>query len=1002
MSKRKYPMQWPGNDRPKLFGLLTSLAACQILTPPAASAQTATNLTTDITNTAPILLEDVVVTGRLTPTADTVGPAPVQIISAEDIRKAGTMDVLSTLLKLNPGFSGNANSIGPANNNNSYFNGQPSGTGESFAALRNLPTLILIDGRRVTSSALSQGQGVDLNLVPIDMIERIEVLQDGASALYGSDAIGGVINIITKKNFNGAEVDQEVGFPTDQTGNHVLQYQSSVVAGMSTENTRIVVGAQLYHTDPVEEQNRINTSDVALLNAGILPNTSGNFAGRVDDVNGGYVLAGSPLAIGAQGYRPGLTTPPIVSGGPFTSVGAYNAAAQAQLGYQPYINLANTPLGQYNLLNTAQYGTYTLLEQDRYNVSMNLEHNVFDQRLVLFGNFRFAQDDSQSELAPSLAPFPQQAGIMIPANNPYNPFGTPFGTSADQINVRTRFDQNGNRIFNTTSDFYNGVGGARGLLTPDYGYEVAGTYSRENQTYQTQNAINGVALNQALTPNGQVNGQGQPLSTLNDANGNPVPIFNYFSLGGNSPATLNAINTTLSQSGYADLWSVDGKITATPSFLELPAGPVVVVLGGEYIHEQLDTTADALTQAGEVPGITPVLPASGGRQRYAFFTEVDIPIFSKDNQIPGFYSLEATAAGRFEEIQPGGSTAVPKIGLLWQPIDNEITLRGGYSEGFIAPSIFSLYGPTTVSVPVITLPDGTEQEQIATSSNSNLKPSSSQQWNAGVVISPKAVPGLTASADFYYVQENNVAIADYTSVLNSLNQFGSASPYVNEYRDSNGNPLTTTAPNQVLQRTFGTLTVPLSDSEAIRTEGIDFAANYSVPVRLGTVTLSGNVNWTLNYEVQEAPGYPYYNYVGQGTYGFGTAQGIIPDYKVNCALTWDFKGLQYVISANYLPGVTIPGNLFPSVTGPGATQGSTVNGLAQQVGSYYTIDMQLSYEFGKGHTTRHWYNDLRCTVGCNNITDTPVPLIAGGPDYTDNNTYNPLGRFVYFELSKKF
>lgn len=1002
MSKRKHCKQRPGNARPRVFGFLSSLAAIQILTPSAASAQTATNLITGVTNTAPILLEDVVVTGRLAPTADTVGPAPVQVITADDIRKAGTMDVLSTLLKLNPGFSGNANSIGPANNNNSYFNGQPSGTGESFAALRNLPTLILIDGRRVTSSALSQGQGVDLNLVPVDMIDRIEVLQDGASALYGSDAIGGVINIITKKNFNGADVDQEVGFPTDQTGNHVLQYQSSVVAGMSTEDTRIVVGAQYYHTDPVQEQDRFNTSDTALLNAGILPNTSGNFAGRVDDANGSYVLAGSPMAAGAPGYRPGLTTPPVVSGGPFTSVAAYNAAAQAQLGYQPYISLANTPLGQYDLLNIAQYGTYTLLEQDRYNVSLNLEHNVFDQHLVLFGNFRFAEDDAQSELAPSLAPFPQQANIMIPANNPYNPFGTPFGTPTDQINIRTRFDQNGNRIFDTTSDFYNLVGGARGILTPDYGYEIAGTFSREDQTYLTHNAINGVALNEALTPNGQVNAQGQPLSTLNDANGNPVPVFNYFGLGGNSPATLNAINTTLSQSGYADLWSLDGKITATPSFLELPAGPVALVLGGEFIHEQLDTTADALTQAGEVPGITPVFPASGGRERYAIFSEVDIPIFSSDNRIPGFYSLEATAAGRFEEIQPGGSAAVPKIGLLWQPVDNEVTLRGGYSEGFIAPSIFSLYGPNTTSVPVITLPDGTEQEQITTSSNPNLRPSTSEQWNAGIVISPKAVPGLTVSADFYHVQENHVAIADYTSALASLNKLGSASPYAGDYIDDNGNPLTSTAPNQVLQATFGNLTVPLTDSEAIRTEGFDFAANYTIPVRYGVVNLNGDVNWTLDYEVQEAPGYAYYNYVGQGTYGFGTAQGIIPDYKVNCSLTWDFKGLQYVISANYLPGVSIPGNLFPSITGPGATQGSTVNGLAQQVGAYYTIDMQFSYEFGKGSTTRNWYNDLHCTVGCNNITDTPAPLIAGGPDYTDNNTYNPLGRFVYFEISKKF
>jgi iron complex outermembrane receptor protein len=403
-----------------------------------------------------------------------------------------------------------------------------------------------------------------------------------------------------------------------------------------------------------------------------------------------------------------------------------------------------------------------------------------------------------------------------------------------------------------------------------------------------------------------------------------------------------------------------------------------------------------------VPGITPVFPASGGRERYAGFAEVDIPIFSSDNRIPGFHSLEATMAGRFEEIQPGGSAAVPKIGLLWQPVDNEVTLRGGYSEGFIAPAIFSLYGPTTTSVPVITLPDGTEQEQIATSSNPNLRPSTSEQWNAGIVVSPKAIPGLTVSADFYHVQENHVAIADYTSALASLNKLGSASPYVGDYTDDNGNHLTSTAPNQVLQATFGNLTVPLTDSEAIRTEGFDFAANYSVPVRFGTVTLNGDVNWTLDYDVQEAPGYPYYNYVGQGTYGFGTAQGIIPDYKVNCSLTWDFKGFEYSVSANYLPGVTIPGNLFPSITGPGATQGSTVNGLAQQVGSYYTVDMQVSYEFGKGSTTRNWYNDLRCTIGCNNITDTPAPLIAGGPDYTDNNTYNPLGRFVYFELSKKF
>ena len=534
---------------------------------------------------------------------------------------------------------------------------------------------------------------------------------------------------------------------------------------------------------------------------------------------------------------------------------------------------------------------------------------------------------------------------------------------------------------------------------------MAGAYSREDQLYQIHNAVNGTALNQALIPSGAVNAQGQPLSALRDANGNPVPVFNYFGLGANSPATLNAISTTLYEKGISEFWSMDGKIIATPGFLELPAGPVAVALGGEFIREGLETSVDPLTLAGLAPGINQNFPSAGSRQRYAVFTEVNIPLFGPENRIPGFYSLEVSASGRFEGIQPGGDAAVPKAGILWQPLDNQFTLRGGYSGGFVAPSIFSLFGPNSVSEPEIKLPDGTAQEEITTSSNPNLKPSSSEQWNAGVVISPKAVPGLTVSADYYHIDADHVAVADYTSALASLNALGSASPYAKGYTLSDGSSLTTTAPNQVLNATFGNLTLPLSNSESIRTEGLDFAVNYSHPVpdNFGTLTLNGNVNWDLSYEVQAAPGAPYYHYQGQGTYGFGTAQGIIPDYNLNCSLTWDFKNLRYVVSAHYLPGVTIPGNLFASITGPGATQGSTVNGLAQQVGAYYTLDMQLSYEFGRGRQTKSWDDGLRLTVGCNNLTDNIAPLIAGGPDdYTDKNVYDILGRFVYFEISKKF
>lgn len=998
--------------------VLFRVFAIQILMLSAALAQTTTNQTTTPATNEPVKLQEVVVTGRLTPTADTVGPAPLQTISAQDIQKTGATDVLGVLLKLNPGFVGSGNSIGQNNNNNSFFNGQPPGTGESFAALRNLPTLILLDGRRMANSALSAGQGVDLNLIPVNMIDRIEVLEDGASVLYGSDAIGGVINIITKKDYNGAEVSERIGFPTDSTSDHFLQHQTSILAGITTENTRIVFGGQYYHSDPLLEKDRVNSTPAGLLNAGLLPigaNSSPTFPGRIDDVSGSYVLAGSPYAAGAPGFRAGLTTPPIVAGGPFPSVTAYNAAAVTQLGYAPYLPLSSTPLGQLNngalanenyaFLNAAQFGTFSVLKQDRANLSLNLEHDLFDKHLTWFGNFMFAHDESEAQLAPAPGPFLEQANVVIPANNPYNPFGMALGGPVNPPNIRTRFTESGNRTFDTTSDAYRAVSGFKGLLAADYSYELAGTYSAEDQSFLTRNAINGAALNQALIPNGAVNSQGQPLSTLRDANGNPVPVFNYFGLGGNSPATLHAISTTLYEKGFSDLWSVDGKIIATPGFLELPAGPVAIALGGEFIHEGLETSVDPITLAGLAPGISQSFPSRGSRERYAVFTEVNVPIFSRDHRIPGFYSLELTASGRFEGIQPGGDAAVPKVGILWQPADNEFTLRGGYSGGFKAPSIYSLFGPNSVSVPAIKLPDGTAQEQITTSSNPNLRPSSSEQWNAGIVLSPKAVSGLTVSADFYHIQADHIAVADYTAALASLNALGSASPYAAGYTRSDGTSLTTTAPNQVLNATFGNLTLPLSASESIRTEGLDFAINYARPLPddCGKLTLNGNVNWDLNYEVQATPGAPYYHYEGQGTYGFGTAQGIIPDYNLNCSLTWDYRNLSYVVSAHYLPGVTIPGNLFASINSPGATQGGTVNGLAQRIGAYYTLDMQFSYEFGRGRPIKSWHDGIRLTAGCNNITDNLAPLIAGGPDdYTDKNVYDILGRFVYFEISKKF
>ena len=155
------------------------------------------------------------------------------------IQQAGAQDVLQTLKKLSASFSGNGN-VGQTLNNRTL------GGGEANIALRNLSTLVMLDGRRLVNSAFSFGSVVNVNTIPLSMIERIEVLKDGASTIYGSDAIGGVVNIITKKNYDGAEISGRVGFATDKTSNDLMEYSMSVVGGSANEKGSVVVGGSWY------------------------------------------------------------------------------------------------------------------------------------------------------------------------------------------------------------------------------------------------------------------------------------------------------------------------------------------------------------------------------------------------------------------------------------------------------------------------------------------------------------------------------------------------------------------------------------------------------------------------------------------------------------------------------------------------------------------------------------------------------------------------------------
>jgi len=973
---------------------------------------------------APTVLKPTVVTGSLIPTAETIGVAPVETLGTVEIQKAGSQDILSVLKTVSPAFAGNGN-IGQSLNN--------GGFGESYVALRNLSTLLLIDGKRVNITPFSTYVGTyaaDVNMIPLAMIDHIEVLKDGASALYGSDALGGVINIITKKEYSGAEVNMHYGFGMDQ--GEYNEYRMSAVVGVATNGTRIMAGGQYYKADPLYTSSRKigSMSSTELAQAGLFAPSyySPSYNGHIQDASGNFILAGSPFAQGAGGYIPGLSAPPRLAGMPATgyaTIADYNAAAladptwsAAHPGKTPYIAISSTPaysvLGSDAVLNTTELGTVTLQGQDRRTIFANAEQDLFSDHLTIYGQLLYSVSESKAQLAPSPISSLNAYNLFVPADNPYNPFGIGLGSGGSSApRIRSRLVETGNRSFVSDSSFWHLVGGLKGnVIDNKYHYDVNADYSQTTQL-QTQNSGSSVLLNQAMTP-----GAGG-LSQLG------VPIYNIFALpGANDPATVNAIKASANQYGFSDLFVMEGVFRG--DLFDLPAGPFQLAVGGQYFHESLSTAADPLLQSGNLIGLNPinVFPRAT-REREAGFAEGRIPVLSPDQHVPGVHSFEISTSGRFETISSGGTShnsLVPKVGFLWQPLDEQVTVRGTYSQGYNVPFLTQLYGPSLNSQPYVVAPasatDRTPtaaQQNINYYANPDLPPSTAETMTIGAIFKPKALKDLTVSVDYYHIEQPTAAFYPAPSAMVAdLNAKGNRSVYYNNpalhgvpvYQDLDGNSYVPTAGNAataITADTFGTLNLPLLPNGAQRTEGIDLSANYKIDTgSAGTFNLFANANLTLGWDVRLAPGTPWLSYSGQYTdaQAVGAAQGMIPDYNISLGFTWSIYNFDYTVLAHYLPSVTDYGDLHPSVGN--TINDFTANGQPWKVDDYYKIDMQLAYSF-KSSGGNRWYDGTRVAIGVNNVTDNLPPLIASSSeDNTDKSSYDILGRFIYFELSKKF
>ncbi len=572
------------------------------------------------------------------------------------------------------------------------------------------------------------------------------------------------------------------------------------------------------------------------------------------------------------------------------------------------------------------------------------------------------------------------------------------------------------RTFEDSSDFYRLLGGLRSQINKDWFAEGAAYYSHYTINYVNGGLVNAPVLN-SLIAGTDANFVGQ---TFDFFSSHPVGE----SVNGSTPLSVAAYNSIFGEN-FRKLDSYqkafDARITGFP--FELPGGGVGVSVGAEYRDEGFKVQDSPEIFVGSVPiGIIDV-----GRGISSYYGEVRIPIVGSEMQVPWVYSLEVSAAGRHDHYEGVTKDAdVPKLTIRYQPI-KDLTIRGTYSNSFVAPTLYQLFGPQSSGFsPSISI-NGVvqDQPQVLTGSNPNLQPSTAESYTAGIVYSPSFVPGLTVTADFFKtLQQGIVGAIPSQTILSSVNSLGTASPYASQVSffafPGQTGAQAVTGTQQLFNNMQNVFFTDLNQNlGAERITGFDFSIRYLWDLHAwGQLELGANAVYFLSQDFKNFPFSDFYTINNAiGDEGFGA----FPNYKVTMLGEYRVMGFTLSLDGTYIP------SMFNELDGDVST--GKIEHFTP-VDDYFIADGRLSYEFkrtpqpiaapmGKdakdskgmaaatpGVASLTWgdrlLDGLRLTVGCNNLFDRTPPFISGGNSATNLATYDGYGRFVYFEVAHKF
>ena len=942
-------------------------------------------------------LAEVVVTGSLLPTTPDRVAVPIITLDAKTMEQNGvTTNALEILRKAVPAFAGRSNA-GTSNANN---DNQRTGGGSQLQ-LRNLPTLVLVNGRRVAIHAIAGTNGknfVDVNQIPAAAIDHIEVLTDGASSIYGSDAIGGVVNFILKSNTQGLKAGGRFG---SSPGDY-RERSAYLTGGTEIGSLNVTATGSYSKTNPLFQDARSFTSPLF---------------GRTSSIPG--VVAVGKSAPGAI-LAPGLNSPSQMNP---TGTAATATSVDQLIANGTYF--ATTPAGVAGSFDVAPYQTL-LLGQEQTSFVSSLSSNLFNDKVELFGDVLLSRSKSFTQWLPDFAT------VTVPAGAPYNPLTTSFS------GVTFNYLPDPRQINNKT-DAVRGTVGAKGKLGGGWHWETGFVYGESDFQQNVGNLIYKPNLPLAIAGGYDANGNTLAGGTYSKVFGgfstsNPLilqPALDPFArAAGVNPAALANLYGTERINATSQLASWDGKLVG--AVFDLPGGEVNFAAGASWRREALSGHADANGRVTDpVTGKTSgnaQLWALGfnfdpfGAHRYirALFAETRIPITAPAWSVPGLRSFDLTLAARAEHYSDAGSKTVPKVGFRWQPFDKQLTFRGDYAKSFSAPSLYAEYGPIDtrqVGQAVIAgvfgsanysgLPFNGED-----GNNPNLKPATSVSRSIGLVFQPQFAPGLSLTVDFSSINLNGYAGGlGFSNILASINQLGAASPYftnlaVDAFPGTSGASQPFVNPGDLKTFLTNSATGKGDPAQANRLYVIDqfrnlavlqersytIAAGYILPWnRYGTFALSTTGAIFKSFNFQDVPGHPFIEYAGAtnnagASGGFG---GTLPKYRFFTTLDWTYKNVEITVNNTYVSST--------DDTGVNGTSTPTI-----PVSSYTAWDLRGAYDW---HLTGNAAGrTVTLALGVNNLSNRMPPLAPRA--YVDNNadvaTFSPLGRFVYGTVAVTF